>query len=1040
MAAATKITTSASLVFKEGTSHKFWRIKLDGKSHTVCFGRIGTDGQTQTKSFGSEEDAKKSCDKLIAEKRKKGYVDDGTDGSTSTVSSSTIPAKPKSAAKLKSKAEVDAVVEEKVTTATPTASMVTSVVRSIGLEPHDWFLAKFRKNEPLKRGEPRPFDNAACLKALGKLKTINYGWDAQWEDLNLPAALSKEESHFWLLAITKERDRDTKMVKFAETIEKLKTDGKIKPSEAWSLIEKMKRTVRSEVMLAVANLFTPEEIVSWMLTERKSNGKQLWQDAIDNRELVAGFELSVQPYLSEKQRKELQKLVAAKLDPAAEPDDYEAFPMAHYLAASLGMHTELSEIISSWEDGYYQKTQYASHYQQPHTLLCGLASAELVESEWRRLKIPIDTPEKARALIACTEYSALDVLADEICRLSNRDECTAVLKVLALVNAPEAAEPILRCKMESKAPTVARDWLDTNIGNAVSGLIEVAGGRSKLADAATEYLRSVKRNGLQDVIAAALKHAGNSEAAAKVQAEVLDREEKVFEPHDAKSTPKWLSEVLSKVSSSKKKLPGWAAAAQLPPLIIGDRRLNDEQLGIVLQKLIATDIAVKDELLTSLRENVEKSVRDDFAWKIFQHWQDDGCPSKEKWAMGVLGHLGDDGCVLKLTPMIRAWPGESQHARAVFGLECLRAIGSSVALMQLSGIAQKLKFKGLKTKAAEFVDQIAKEKGMTRDELEDRVVPDCGLDEQGKREFSFGPRSFSFVLGGDLKAMVRDETGKLRTDLPKPTGKDDPTIANESLSEWKLLKKQIKDVATIQSARLENAMVTGRRWAQDDFQMLVVRHPLMTHIAQKLIWATFDSKGNVSSTFRITEERDYANVSDESHHLPKDHVVGLVHPLEMTDDDRATWGDVLSDYEIVAPFAQLGRNVNRLEKSEEKAESLVRFKGLKLVAPTLVFTLEKMGWVRGIGMDGGGFDEHSKQFPSANVTAVVHYEGTVGMGYIDPSEMLTLEEVYFIPGMRQPSGYGWEDKNAKKSKLGTVHPIVISEVLADMQVLKTKAK
>ena len=50
--------------------------------------------------------------------------------------------------------------------------------------------------------------------------------------------------------------------------------------------------------------------------------------------------------------------------------------------------------------------------------------------------------------------------------------------------------------------------------------------------------------------------------------------------------------------------------------------------------------------------------------------------------------------------MVRAWPGESQHQRAVLGLECLRAIGTDVALMQLNGIAQKLSFKGLKARAA----------------------------------------------------------------------------------------------------------------------------------------------------------------------------------------------------------------------------------------------------------------------------------------------------------------------------------------------------
>jgi hypothetical protein len=473
-------------------------------------------------------------------------------------------------------------------------------------------------------------------------------------------------------------------------------------------------------------------------------------------------------------------------------------------------------------------------------------------------------------------------------------------------------------------------------------------------------------------------------------------------------------------------------------LTIGDRSLNDGQVAAILQVLAATPVATRHPLLEAVRQHLDRHVRDAFAWKLFQCWQEDGFPSGDKWAMGAIGHIGDDGCVLKLTPLIRNWPGESQHARAVFGLECLRAVGSNVALMQLSGIAQKLKFKGLKAKAEQFVNEIAKEKGLTRAELEDRVVPDCGLDENGRREFSFGPRSFSFVLGSDLKAMVRDADGKVRTDLPKPSGKDDAAAANAAVADWKLLKKQIKEVATIQAGRLENAMVTGRRWSPGDFETLLVRHPLMTLLAQKVIWGAFDTQGNKTATFRVTEERDFADVQDNAFDLSQAAQVGIVHPLELTADERAAWGEVLGDYELVTPFAQLGREVYSLEAGEEKQQELTRYKGLKLVAPTLVFTLEKLGWVRGAAMDGGGFDEHSKQFPAANVTAVVNYEGAVAMGYIDPNELLTLETVYFCPGLRAPSGYGWDAE--KKVPLGKVSPIVVSETLADMQVLRTKAK
>src|SRR5262249_56906863 len=43
----------------EGNSSKFWEISLDGTDVTVRFGRIGSDGQTKTKSFSDEAAARK---------------------------------------------------------------------------------------------------------------------------------------------------------------------------------------------------------------------------------------------------------------------------------------------------------------------------------------------------------------------------------------------------------------------------------------------------------------------------------------------------------------------------------------------------------------------------------------------------------------------------------------------------------------------------------------------------------------------------------------------------------------------------------------------------------------------------------------------------------------------------------------------------------------------------------------------------------------------------------------------------------------------
>jgi len=63
------------LVYMDAKSSKFWNIELTGNSHTVTYGRIGTDGQSVTKSFPDEEKARKDMEKLVKEKLGKGYVD-----------------------------------------------------------------------------------------------------------------------------------------------------------------------------------------------------------------------------------------------------------------------------------------------------------------------------------------------------------------------------------------------------------------------------------------------------------------------------------------------------------------------------------------------------------------------------------------------------------------------------------------------------------------------------------------------------------------------------------------------------------------------------------------------------------------------------------------------------------------------------------------------------------------------------------------------------------------------------------------------------
>ena len=76
------ITWKVHLEFEEDSSSKFWRARTEGKTLFVNYGRIGTTGQMSMKELASPDAAQKELEKLEREKRKKGYQDSGSAGSS----------------------------------------------------------------------------------------------------------------------------------------------------------------------------------------------------------------------------------------------------------------------------------------------------------------------------------------------------------------------------------------------------------------------------------------------------------------------------------------------------------------------------------------------------------------------------------------------------------------------------------------------------------------------------------------------------------------------------------------------------------------------------------------------------------------------------------------------------------------------------------------------------------------------------------------------------------------------------------------------
>jgi hypothetical protein len=515
---------------------------------------------------------------------------------------------------------------------------------------------------------------------------------------------------------------------------------------------------------------------------------------------------------------------------------------------------------------------------------------------------------------------------------------------------------------------------------------------------------------------------------------------RLYQEFDDRTTPNWLQDLVNRITNLQRyMIPRWVNVSELPPIWIDSFALNRTQVESVIVALEGSTLEHCHPLVPGLLAYAKRESLDAFVCKLFDLWRSGGKSIQDKWAILAMGLFGSDLAAHKLGPMVYTWRNELKHQHVTWGLECLKAIGTPAALMELHAIAQKTRHKALKERVQSFLFDVAYKLNLTQEDLQDRIIPDCGLDDRGSHCFDFGTRQFELVLSNELKPMVRDATGKLKADLPKPGAKDQPDLANQAIAEWKLIKKQIAQVAKIQSLRLEQAMINGRRWQFNLLETLFVQHPLMTHLAQRLIWGIYDASGQLIDTFRVTEDRAYATIEDKDFVIEASASVGIIHPLELTVEERSTWEEVLNDYEIIQPFAQIHRPLYTLQPEEAAQTAITHFANIQFIkveveAIALVGFLDRRGWTR--GSNGADLYEHYKTFERANLTAVIQYEqvAAYALTYTYP---ISVQKCLFLRTNRYVQGN--IDHNTALL-LSKVDPIIISEVLGDLMTIAAKAQ
>jgi len=343
--------------------------------------------------------------------------------------------------------------------------------------------------------------------------------------------------------------------------------------------------------------------------------------------------------------------------------------------------------------------------------------------------------------------------------------------------------------------------------------------------------------------------------------------------------------------------------------------------------------------------------------EVYRCWVDDGAQAKRKWILYAASIHGGDTIVTELYTRIQDWAKNSRGAIAAEAVKAMALNPSPTALVQVDQISRKFKYYQVKKAATEALDYAAEQLGITREEMEDRIVPDLGFDEHMERIFDYGKRKFKAVLTPVLSVEVYDDKGKQLKSMPAPGKTDDPELSKAAYDAWKLLKKQLKTVVTNQKLRLEQALSTQRYWHTASWKELFVKNPVMRQFAIGLIWGIYEGS-RLTKTFRYMEDGTFNTADEEEYILPENSTIGLVHPIELAEEVLSAWKTQIADYEIIQPIEQLERPIFRVTEEEKEKMELTRFGGVVVNSLSLSGKLQSMGWYKGDVGDGGGFETY----------------------------------------------------------------------------------
>ena len=427
----------------------------------------------------------------------------------------------------------------------------------------------------------------------------------------------------------------------------------------------------------------------------------------------------------------------------------------------------------------------------------------------------------------------------------------------------------------------------------------------------------------------------------------------------------------------------------------------DEKDQILLKYYIAEYMIAKEIVLIptceALRSFIDAKTLEELTKNLYNRWLEDGADTKLKNIVIIYALSAHDGDITELKKQIDTWTENARGALAAFAVTAMALNGSSIALMLTDSISRKYKNKQVKGAAANAMDYVAKVRGVSKEALADKIVPNLGFDETRRQMLDYGPRKFKVTLTPELDLQIFDEEkGKVIKSLPKPTQKDDEEKATAAKAYLTGIKKQMKTVIATQKQRLSKALLSGRSWDKENWEQVFIKNPIMNGFAMSLIWGAYDESGVLLSTFRYMEDGSFNTVDEEEYDISEAVSFRLMHPLDLSEEEFEGWKEQLEDYEITQAVSQLDMPIYTLTEEERKRDSYISFADKEVYYGQILKVMEQYDWQKTEAMDAGRYDGYYYYDEITDIGMIMLFEGLF-MG-INPAETVKVEELVFCKG------------------------------------------